>query len=149
MALKAGYVGVKKSFVGLIKSLATSVIIKEVGDGLEYDSDTGELSSTGGGYNYSTTEVSTGQKWVDGKDIYSLVIGLESPVSVPSTQGDITVPGLPAIDTLLDAVFYRTSDKWCVRGGCAYSGTNKLIPRVPNGLTNCNMIQLTYTKQTS
>lgn len=44
MALRAGYVGVKKSLIDVIKSLASSVIIKEVGDGLEYDDDTGELS---------------------------------------------------------------------------------------------------------
>lgn len=34
MALKAGYIGVKKSMLGLINKLATSKLIKTVGDGL-------------------------------------------------------------------------------------------------------------------
>lgn len=48
MALKAGYVGVKKSLISIINSLASSIIIKDIGEGLDYDEETGKLSSEGG-----------------------------------------------------------------------------------------------------
>lgn len=41
------------------------------------------ISASGTSWNYSTTEVDTGQKWIDGKTIYSLVIEYQSPISLP------------------------------------------------------------------
>ena len=53
MALKAGYKGLKKAFISSIESfmaeISGSLIIKSVGDGLSFDSDTGELSAEGSG----------------------------------------------------------------------------------------------------
>ena len=126
MALKAGYIGVKKSLLGVINSLSSAKFIKSFGDGLSL-SDAGKLSltsataSTIGGIkvgsgvvmsagklnlsvasdeslggvkagegvsidedgtlnvtasgmpDYSETEFATGQKWIDGKDIYGIV----------------------------------------------------------------------------
>lgn len=45
MALKAGYVGIKKTMIGLINSLSSAKIIKSFGDGLDLTSD-GELNLT-------------------------------------------------------------------------------------------------------
>lgn len=86
MALKAGYYGVKKSLTGIIASLAGAKVIKSVGNGLSLsnagdlaaniDADTmefkdGKLSSKGGSaITYSTDEQKTGDKWIDGRDIY-------------------------------------------------------------------------------
>lgn len=96
MALKAGYIGIKKSMLGLINSLASAKLIKSFGDGLNLTS-AGKLNMTSataskiggvkvgegleitdgvlnvtstGAVDYSTEEVDTGVKWVDGKTIY-------------------------------------------------------------------------------
>ena len=96
MALKAGYIGIKKSMLGLINSLASAKLIKSFGDGLNLTS-AGKLNMTAataskiggvkvgegleitdgvlnvtstGAVDYSTEEVDTGVKWVDGKTIY-------------------------------------------------------------------------------
>ena len=99
MALKAGYIGIKKSMLGLINSLASTKLIKSFGDGLNL-TQAGELNMTAataskiggvkvgdglsidegvlsvdsvGGVDYSTEEVDTGLKWTDGKPIYRKV----------------------------------------------------------------------------
>lgn len=96
MALKAGYIGIKKSMLGLINSLASAKLIKSFGDGLNLTS-AGKLNMTAataskiggvkvgegleieegvlkvtstGMIDYSTVEVDTGVKWIDGKTIY-------------------------------------------------------------------------------
>lgn len=47
-------------------------------------------ASAGGGYNYSTNEVNTGRKWIDGRDIYSKCF---NNVTVKQTQdAQLSVP---------------------------------------------------------
>lgn len=46
----------------------------KVGSGLSIDSETGELSADSQLVDYSTTEQATGQKWIDGKDIYAITV---------------------------------------------------------------------------
>ncbi len=41
--------------------------------------------------NYSTNEVNTGRKWIDGKDIYEKVIVLESAVNVTTNWSDLGI----------------------------------------------------------
>lgn len=41
--------------------------------------------------NYSTNEVNTGRKWIDGKDIYEKVIVLESAVNVTTNWTDLDI----------------------------------------------------------
>lgn len=88
MALKAGYYGVKKSIIDIVKSLGSLVLVKDIGDGLDYDEETGELSSDiksigdgleldengelnalAKGTNYSFTEFDTGETWINGEPI--------------------------------------------------------------------------------
>lgn len=88
MALRAGYIGIKKNIVGIINSLAGSKIIKTIGDGLNLtaagklncviDPDTmeikaGKLSSKGAGIVYAETEYDTHKKWLNGETIYGIV----------------------------------------------------------------------------
>lgn len=107
MALKAGYVGVKKSVLSFINNLVGSKIIKTIGDGLSLTNagklnltaataskiggvkvgdglaiENGVLNVTATGSDYSTNEVNTGIKWIDGKDIYMKVLTYET---VPAT----------------------------------------------------------------
>lgn len=55
------------------------------GTGISIDSTTDTISCTNSGssWDYSTTEVDTGQKWIDGKTIYSRVIEFSNPISLP------------------------------------------------------------------
>lgn len=85
MALKAGYYGVKRSVLRVIEGLAGSKIIKSIGNGLkltnagtlsvDIDTDTmefknGKLSGKAGLYDFQNIVFETGQKWIDGKNIY-------------------------------------------------------------------------------
>lgn len=60
-----------------------------------------EVAAPGGGggssWDYSTSEVDTGQKWINGKPIYCLV----EQLNVPQGSNYITFPNLPAIETLV------------------------------------------------
>lgn len=114
MALRAGYYGVKGNLLSVISKLGGAKIIKTIGDGLklttagklscDIDAETmefknGKLAAKPTGYDFSTDEVDTGQKWIDGKSIYCKVIDDQS-VTVPggSTFGTIDLSSLN-IDT--------------------------------------------------
>lgn len=78
MALKAGYYGLKSAIKRKLEKLAADsegmLVIKSLGDGLNL-TDQGELDITiTGSFDYSTTEFDTGQKWIDGKEIYGKVL---------------------------------------------------------------------------
>lgn len=108
MALKAGYIGIKKSMLGLINSLASAKLIKSFGDGLNLTS-AGKLNITAataskiggvkigegleingqgvlnctvtGGFDYSSNEFDTGQKWIDGRTIYGKTFHIDTPTN--------------------------------------------------------------------
>ena len=48
----------------------------KVGNGLSINAETGVLSASSQSWDYSTNEVNTGQKWVDGSDIYVKTIDI-------------------------------------------------------------------------
>jgi len=56
--------------------------------------------------NYSTTEQKTGQKWIDGKDIYFKVVNLSEVLTVTSQTWTDTGVDSTGIDSLIDAKFY-------------------------------------------
>ena len=112
MALKAGYYGVKKSLIDLVKALASSVIVKDVGDGLEYDEETGELSAeiksigdgleldengelaaTGKSTEYAVTEFDTGEKWINGGAIKGKIYKVKANQLQESTVTSQIVKG--------------------------------------------------------
>lgn len=118
MALRAGYYGVKGNLLSVISKLGGAKIIKSIGDGLkltsagklscDIDSDTmefknGKLAAKSTGFDYSETPVKTGQKWIDGKDVYCVVKLVES-LTVPggATFGNIDLTDFN-IDTPIDS----------------------------------------------
>lgn len=135
MALRAGYYGIKKNILSTINRLSGAKIIKTIGDGLKLtsagklscDIDTdkmefksGKLSVKAVSTNYSTDEVETGQKWVDGRSIYMKTYILDSVT--------VQIENLNNID-LLDAegtVLYKyQSDMFrCVLGSFSNAFAN-------------------------
>lgn len=63
----------------------------KVGSGLSIDSETGALSADSQMVDYSTTEQATGQKWIDGKDIYRKVIANVADQATIATDVDTIV----------------------------------------------------------
>lgn len=84
MSLKAGYKGIKNSLaVGMsafMQKFANALVIKSIGSGLSL-SEAGELSASAQSVDYSTTEFNTGKKWIDGSDIYGIVIVEDNPTT--------------------------------------------------------------------
>lgn len=84
MSLKAGYKGIKNSLaVGMstfMQKFANALVIKSIGNGLNF-SEAGELSAIAQSVDYSTTEFNTGKKWIDGSDIYGIVIVEDNPTT--------------------------------------------------------------------
>ena len=98
MALRAGYYGIKKNVLDVISKLSGAKVIKTIGDGLklttagklscDIDAETmefknGKLAAKSTGFDFSTVEFNTGKKWIDGGDIYGIVLN----------NATITVPG--------------------------------------------------------
>lgn len=84
MSLRAGYKGIKNSLaVGMtafMQKFANALVIKSIGSGLSL-SEAGELSALAQSVDYSTTEFNTGKKWIDGSDIYGIVIVEDNPTT--------------------------------------------------------------------
>lgn len=134
MALKAGYKGIKKSVLESLMSLLGSKSIKSIGNGLslseagelatDIDTDTmeykdGKLASKAtGGVNYSETEVNTGLKWTDGKDIYMKSGSLTSNITMNDLNTIITGVN---VDTLVGV---EGSEKWSWTDGTYFYPLN-------------------------
>ena len=114
MALRAGYVGIKKTMTGMIEKLSSAKIIKTIGNGLkltsagtlscEIDSNTmefknGKLAAKATALDYSETEVDTGIKWIDGKTIYAKSYFKDSSIPASNTSFDT----IADLDNLIDA----------------------------------------------
>lgn len=127
MALRAGYVGVKKSLLGVINSLAGAKVVKSIGDGLKLTAagklsadintetmefKSGKLSAKATSINYDTDEVATGNKWIDDKDIYVKVL---TGVGIGQNQWGAPVDLGVVVDKVIDFHVQSTD------GGGAYS----------------------------
>ena len=122
MALKAGYVGIKKNILDSLMTLLGSKVIKTIGNGLtlsevgalstDIDTDTMEYKNgklaciATGGVDYSESEVNTGLKWTDGRDIYMKSGSLTSGITMNDLNTILT--GVVA-DVIID---YKGSEKW-------------------------------------
>ena len=87
----------------LPKATAETLGGVKVGSGLSMNAETGVLSNSNPAVNYSTTEQKTGQKWIDGKDIYLKVFNLESPLSLTSQAWTDSGFDGTGIDTIVNA----------------------------------------------
>lgn len=124
MALKAGYVGIKRDKV------------KDLG---------------GGGIRYSTDEVLTGDVWYDGKPIYCRVINFETPRNLPQS-GSITFEPLEYIETLLEVRFYRKATEsasawYVIAAGAGTASTTQIDVRNTVSLNNYDTMVIYYTKK--
>lgn len=171
MALRAGYYGLKNSVKRTLEKLASDMAgakaIKNVGDGLSLsdqgalsaniDSDTmefknGKIASKSSSWNYSLSEVNTGQKWIDGKDIYLKTLYFENGVDIPASTGTITTTDdLSSIENVVDAIFIKpaagTNPAYSGRGIVGITGATQITPRVITGLSGCKYIVIFYTKK--
>lgn len=71
------------------------------GANISIDQDNVISASGGSSWDYSTTEVDTGQKWIDGKEIYSKVIDLGSDVAF-NTGWNTLIAHNNYYDTIID-----------------------------------------------
>lgn len=77
----------------------------KVGNGLTINSETGELSADSQIVDYSTTEQATGQKWIDGKEIYSKVISLGN---LPNNEEKKVSAGIQGASVIMIEGYYDT-----------------------------------------
>lgn len=113
-----------------------------------YDLEKGGSPTPGGGsWDYSTDEVATGQKWIDGKEIYckvtnNLNINLSdwTNTTIPSTD----------IDTIIDAEFMADDRSYGLgpmypRTFCKRNNTLWVLPPTTYGGT-LRIVTIFYTK---
>lgn len=77
----------------------------KVGSGLSIDSETGILSADSQMVDYSTTEQATGQKWIDGKEIYRKVVSLGN---LPDSSEKKVSAGISGADVIMIEGYYNT-----------------------------------------
>ena len=168
MALKAGYVGVKKSVLGVISSLAGAKVIKTIGDGLKLTNagklsvdintetmefKSGKLSAKTASADYDTDEVDTGAKWTDGKPIYRKVIHSDTAIA----NNTVLVSGVEHVVNAYGAQLYvgDSNNRWYnfpYGAGLRwelYTGSNEVKALVTeSGFSTCDWI-FEYTKVTA
>ena len=98
--------------------------------------------------NYSTTEQKTGQKWIDGKDIYFKVVNLLEVLTVPSQTWTDTGVDSSYIDTLIDAKFYDANSVNYTMNAAKLNGTTPHITvmQFRSSQIGINRMTLWYTK---
>lgn len=103
------------------------------------------------GIQYSTTEQKTGQKWIDGKDIYVKVVNLSETLTVPSQTWTDTGVDSSDIDLLIDAKFYDTNHVNYVMNTTKLNGETRHITVMQFRSTQVGINQMTlwYTKATT
>lgn len=105
------------------------------------------------GVDYSTAEVNTGRKWIDGKDIFSKVIDFESNITLPNNALYDTELDYSFVDTLISAGgVYVSSDGtsfWGVNANIAASGHLRLQGCRLDSTASARYVYLEYTKVTT
>lgn len=87
----------------------------KVGEGLSIDPETGALSANATPYTppaYSTTEKATGQKWIDGKDIYVKVFVFENIAAATTVDQPHGITGLYEVMKMGGTCLI--SDRWAI-----------------------------------
>ena len=162
MALRAGYYGVKKNVLSAINKLSGAKIIKTIGDGLklttagklsrDIDSETmefknGKLAAKSKSWDYSIIEVNTGQKWIDGKDIYCKVLTFENAVSINANTWYDTTEPTTGIDKVIDIMAGGATNVW--RVGAGYDGQVLGVLNYRNSTVSITWLAYYYTKSGS
>lgn len=112
----------------------------------------GSTPSPGGSsWDYSTKEVSTGQKWTDGKDIYAKVYHFATPLSVnANSYADMTETIITDVDTIIDGfgIGSNGSYKAMFKGTVWYDGYCKMIGYAVSGTITDFAVRYTKTAAT-
>ena len=111
----------------------------------------GSPTPGGGSWDYSTDEVDTKQKWIDGKEIFCKVIVPTSTALVKNTWNLFALSNASEIEKLIDVKinYFDT-----VGSGNLGGNTNFLIQQVENGFNyyntlatgNIDFVIIKYTK---
>lgn len=107
----------------------------KVGNGLSIDAETGVLSASGQSWDYSTNEVNTGQKWVDGSDIFCKVYN-----NIQLTNGtDVTVDANFGSDKNVVKIegmgtYAQNDENTFTSLGNYLTGNDKVVPKVSAGV---------------
>lgn len=120
----------------------------KVGSGLSID-DNGVLSANNQLVNYSTTEQATGQKWIDGKDIYQKTVELDTTTQINPTAWTTITSGA-GMDKLLfvmtvagDGTVSDGRLRWKLESGNVQAASIEILNLVSPSIT------LFYTKTES
>lgn len=113
-----------------------------------YELEKGATPTPGGGsWDYSTDEVDTKQKWIDGKEIYCKVI--EGTFAFPSNLNPVTVGTMSDLSTIIDVAAVSTqgesSSASCTSAIMCYVD-NGVLKAISFGQFNASAIILRYTK---
>lgn len=114
------------------------------------------VSGGGSVIDYSTTEQNTGQKWIDGKDIYMCTFQLSQQLLLSDNNWTATTIPIGSIDNILDCkaqLIDTTNNYYTYWDGISAtrnigSYINLLSSRV-NGTVGISHVTLWYTKQTT
>lgn len=107
------YPGVDQDYtIGILRCYGSNFNVKipyyqkplTAGANITIDPVTNTISASGGSsWDYSTSEVNTGQKWIDGKDIYCRVLDLGSDTAFSTGWTTLSVPHNNVVDTMVKA----------------------------------------------
>lgn len=99
---------------------------------------------------YSTEEVNTGEKWIDGKDIYKLTIDLVTKLNLTTDTAVNVIPD-PNIDTLISnsgAIYNSSTSKNNNPVKLAVNNGYVKATGITTGMTELRTIVIYYTKTT-
>lgn len=111
-----------------------------------------------GGIEYSTTEIDTGDKWIDGKTIYQ-ISKIDNTPHYANDNASVSISGI-TIDNLIDCVYTCTSNdnyKYVVRnpsylaaavppGGASPQRSDVVMTKLPVNVSSGNYLTIKYTK---
>lgn len=120
----------------------------KIGEGLSIDAETGVMSAEGGLPDYSTTEQKTGQKWIDGKDIYFKTF--DNLNINPAGVWAVIAQNTYNAERIIDAKAYSSDNKCVSNCGIEYdieSGNFRCTYSI-NSTRTLKEVVLYYTKTT-
>ena len=106
----------------------------------------GDTPSPGGSWDYSTEEVNTGQKWVDGKDIYCKTFVFESPITITGAQWTSLIEDF-GISNIIEGVVLDDETKGAYVGLFGISSNYVKVYLSTGG--KAHSLILRYTKSTT
>lgn len=104
-----------------------------------------EEGGGGGLPDYSTTEQKTGQKWIDGKYIYTITVVLDTPITIEGGQWGVTPLSAVNIDTITSVIAKSGKLVFGVIGAAPADGYVNLMNNSGNSMS-IDTFTIWYTK---